>query len=114
MTPGDRYDPGADGRRDDSPHGFRHRVPEFSMTDATNRPVSLPPDAVTPAVPDYLKKTYAWAYLNRFSLALLDRRLVVSAILWGHCRHVQRAVLEKLRPGAEGFASRLRVRRLFA
>ena len=38
-----------------------------------------------PAVPGYLEKTYAWAYLNPRNVRLLDRPFVVSTILWGNC-----------------------------
>jgi ubiquinone/menaquinone biosynthesis C-methylase UbiE len=52
-----------------------------------------------PAVPNYLRDCYAWAYLSQSTLTLLDRPLVVSAILWGNYRRLRRAVLAELRPG---------------
>ena len=52
-----------------------------------------------PAIPDYLEKTYTWAYLRPTSIRLLDRPLVVSAILWGNYRRLLRTVLDELRPG---------------
>ncbi len=52
-----------------------------------------------PAIPDYLKDTYSWAYLNPSSLRLLDRPLVVSSILWGNYRRLQRVTFGELRPG---------------
>lgn len=52
-----------------------------------------------PAVPDYLQDTYSWAYLNPSALGLLDRPLVVSVILWGNYRRLQRVTFEELRPG---------------
>jgi SAM-dependent methyltransferase len=54
---------------------------------------------VPPAVPDYLRDCYTWAYLNRRMLTLLDRPLVVSAILWGTYSRLLRSVLAELRPG---------------
>jgi len=51
------------------------------------------------ALPDYLTRTYSWAYLNRTALFLLDRPSVVSGILWGNYRRLLRATLEELSPG---------------
>ncbi len=56
-------------------------------------------DFEPPAVPDYLQDTYNWAYLNLRALGLLDRSLVVSSILWGNYRRLQRALLGELRSG---------------
>jgi SAM-dependent methyltransferase len=50
------------------------------------------------AIPDYLVRHYAWAYLSARNLPLLDRSLVVSAILWGNYGRLQRAVLAELAP----------------
>jgi SAM-dependent methyltransferase len=50
-------------------------------------------------IPDYLERTYAWAYLRPGSIRLLDRPLVVSGILWGNYRRLLRTVLDELRPG---------------
>ncbi len=41
-----------------------------------------------PALPDYLVKTYTWAYLRPRSLRLLDRHFVVNGILWGNYRRL--------------------------
>jgi hypothetical protein len=35
-------------------------------------------------LPDYLRDTYTWAYLDHRTLPWLDRPVVVSAILWGN------------------------------
>ncbi|MEE8352063.1 MAG: rhodoquinone biosynthesis methyltransferase RquA [Rhodospirillales bacterium] len=51
------------------------------------------------AMPTYLQEIYAWAYLNPRNVQLLDRDLVVSAILWGNSGRLGRAVLNELRPG---------------
>jgi SAM-dependent methyltransferase len=56
-------------------------------------------DSAPPPVPDYLKDTYTWAYLHPAVVKLLDRPLVVSAILWGNYRRLLRATLAELRPG---------------
>ena len=54
---------------------------------------------VPSAVPDYLEDTYSWAYLNPRALGLLDSPLVVSTILWGNYRRLQRVTFEELSPG---------------
>lgn len=51
------------------------------------------------AIPDYLKRTYAWAYLWPRSIRLLDRGPVVSAILWGNYRRLVDLTLAEFRPG---------------
>ncbi len=56
-------------------------------------------DPVQPSVPNYLKDTYTWAYLRPSSVWLLDRPLVVNAILWGNYRRLLRATLAEIRPG---------------
>ncbi len=52
-----------------------------------------------PRVPDYLKETYYWAYLNPRNVDLLDRPLVVSTILWGYDRCLRRAAFAEIEPG---------------
>ncbi|HYB63634.1 MAG TPA: rhodoquinone biosynthesis methyltransferase RquA [Steroidobacteraceae bacterium] len=51
------------------------------------------------AVPDYLEQTYAWAYLRPRAVRLLDRELVVNAILWGNYARLVRAACAQFRPG---------------
>ncbi len=43
-------------------------------------------------LPNYLVDTYSWAYLCPRNLRLLDRHLVVNAILWGNYHGLVRAV----------------------
>jgi len=52
-----------------------------------------------PAVPTYLKDTYAWAYLHPFGMKVFDWSPVVSAILWGNYRRLKRAAASEIRPG---------------
>ncbi|MBI4184843.1 MAG: class I SAM-dependent methyltransferase [Proteobacteria bacterium] len=52
-----------------------------------------------PAIPDYLRETYAWAYLDPRNVRLLDHDLVVATILWGNHRRLQRLAFEEFRPG---------------
>lgn len=63
--------------------------------DATVRGVAGAP----PAMPAYMRDIYAWAYLRPRIARLLDRQAVVSAILWGNDRRLERAVLDELRTG---------------
>ena len=51
------------------------------------------------ALPDYLKQTYTWAYLEPRAVPLLDREIVVNAILWGNYRRLVRAACREFRPG---------------
>lgn len=55
--------------------------------------------AMPPALPDYLVRTYAWAYLHPRSLRLLDRNLVVNGILWGNYRGLVRAACDEFARG---------------
>ena len=50
-------------------------------------------------LPDYLVKTYTWAYLTPASIVLLDNALVVSSILWGNFRRLVRAACSEFQPG---------------
>jgi SAM-dependent methyltransferase len=56
-------------------------------------------DLAKPTVPGYLEKTYTWAYLRPFSVWLLDRPVVVNAILWGNYQRLLRAALAEMHPG---------------
>ena len=56
-------------------------------------------DLPQPTVPDYLEKTYTWAYLRPSSVWLLDRPQVVNTILWGNYKRLLRAALAEMRPG---------------
>ncbi len=51
------------------------------------------------AIPDYLAQTYTWAYLDPRTLRLLDREIVVNAILWGNYRRLVRAACAEFQPG---------------
>jgi SAM-dependent methyltransferase len=51
------------------------------------------------AIPDYLAQTYTWAYLHPRAVRLLDRELVVNAILWGNYARLVRAACAQFRPG---------------
>src|SRR5690242_21447876 len=55
------------------------------------------------AVPDYLRAVYRWAYVTPLATKLLDRQLVVQAILWGNAQRLIDDVLAELRPGDRVF-----------
>ncbi|PIW29281.1 MAG: hypothetical protein COW30_05265 [Rhodospirillales bacterium CG15_BIG_FIL_POST_REV_8_21_14_020_66_15] len=50
-------------------------------------------------IPAYLRDVYEWAYLNPANARILDTSLVVSAILLGNNRRLQRALLAEISPG---------------
>jgi ubiquinone/menaquinone biosynthesis C-methylase UbiE len=56
-------------------------------------------DSEPPRLPDYLVKTYTWAYLKPTSIMLLDNSLVVSSILWGNFRKLVRAACSEFQAG---------------
>lgn len=53
-----------------------------------------------PAIPQYLRDTYTWAYLNPRNVKLLDRELVVATILWWQHRKLERMALAEIDPGS--------------
>ena len=60
-------------------------------------PQTLPLTGKT--LPDYLVATYHWAYLSPLGLAVFDHPAMVSAILWGNSRRLQRAAFAEIQPG---------------
>lgn len=52
-----------------------------------------------PGLPDYLVRTYWWAYLTPTSLVLLDNPVVLTAILWGNLPRLIRSACEEFEPG---------------
>lgn len=65
------------------------------------RPTATAPHvAVTaPVMPDYMQKTYYWAYVNPRNVRLLDREIVVRTILWQQHRKLQDLAFAEIRPG---------------
>lgn len=55
--------------------------------------------AKAPTTPDYLKKTYHWAYLNPRIARYLDHELVVKTILWRQHRRLEKAAFAEIEPG---------------
>ncbi|HEY4987904.1 MAG TPA: rhodoquinone biosynthesis methyltransferase RquA [Bradyrhizobium sp.] len=50
-------------------------------------------------IPDYLRNVYAWAYLTPWLTGLLDRQVVVQAILWGNAQRLIGDVLAEVKSG---------------
>lgn len=85
---------------DSPPHSKRPRsvaAPDPAL--ARHSAADNPRDSAQCGVPAYLNETYAWAYIWPAAVRLLDRPLIVSAILWGTYRRLLHAVLSELRPG---------------
>ena len=55
--------------------------------------------AVPRELPDYLRDTYTWAYLDHRTLPWLDRPVVVSAILWGNADRLMSRAVAEFQPG---------------
>ena len=54
-------------------------------------------------IPDYLRDVYTWAYLTPWTTGILDRQIVVQAILWGNAQRLIGDVLLAVKPGDEIF-----------
>ncbi len=52
-----------------------------------------------PAIPDYLRDTYSWCYLNPRNVKLLDREWVVRTILWQQHHRLVQAATAEMEPG---------------
>ncbi len=50
-------------------------------------------------IPDYLKDTYHWAYVNPKTVFLLDRTFIVWAILWGNSGRLMRTAFKEITSG---------------
>jgi SAM-dependent methyltransferase len=58
-----------------------------------------PSESAGVVLPDYLRSVYNWAYLTPWLAPLLDRQVVVQAILWGNAQKLIDEVLSELAPG---------------
>ena len=52
-----------------------------------------------PELPDYLVRTYAWAYLRPANIAILDRPIVYNSILWGNYARLAGAACDEFAQG---------------
>ena len=75
-------------------------MPTATLAYAGNASNPADGDANRPvAIPDYLRRTYGWAYLDPRTLRLLDHDIVVNAILWGNYRRLVQAACAEFKPG---------------
>lgn len=70
---------------------------EHGSCDTAEVPRPVAPTGVK--IPDYLRDTYSWAYLNPRSIRWLDTRFVVEAILWGNFTRLVNSALVEFEPG---------------
>ena len=55
--------------------------------------------STSPPVPDYLYKTYRWAYLDARNARFLDHESVVKTILWRQHHRLEQAAFTEIEPG---------------
>lgn len=55
-----------------------------------------------PAIPDYLKKVYWWAYLHPRGVRVFERQWLVNLILWGNFASLRDQALDELGKTIEG------------
>ncbi|MGQ0587356.1 MAG: rhodoquinone biosynthesis methyltransferase RquA [Gammaproteobacteria bacterium] len=60
------------------------------------------PVAAEPALPDYLVRHYAWAYLWPAAVWFFDHQPIIDAILFGNYRRIMDATLCLMRPAEAG------------
>jgi len=63
------------------------------------QPMQAPAASAGPGIPDYLEKTYHWAYLDPRNAKYLDHEWVVKTILWNQHRRLGQAAFEEIEPG---------------
>jgi len=54
---------------------------------------------IDPPIPEYMEKTYHWAYINPAIVSWLDRGLIVWAILWGNSERLMKSAFRDIEPG---------------
>jgi len=64
-------------------------------------PVPVACDEAIHHMPDYLRDTYSWAYLNPKTVPWLSSAPVVAAILWGNAPRLIRKTLVEITPGMD-------------
>ena len=63
------------------------------------RTATVSPIGGTALIPDYLRDTYYWAYLNPRNVKWLDHEWVVRTILWQQHRKLAQAAMLEIEPG---------------
>lgn len=69
---------------------------ELSATPAGEAVLSRPPVSHSPDIPEYLQKTYWWAYLHPAGVRLFEREWLVNLILWGNFARLRDDALAEL------------------
>lgn len=70
---------------------------------ASRHSATLRSPSETLRIPDYLEEIYHWAYLSPRNACFLDNEVVVSVILWGQHRRLQRAAFDEIESGSKVF-----------
>jgi len=86
----------------DYPRSARVARDSFQGTDIAAVPLQsthTPPASASPGIPDYLEKTYHWAYLDPRNAKYLDHEWVVKTILWHQHRRLEQATFAEIEPG---------------
>ena len=60
---------------------------------------SAPAATSGPLIPDYLQRTYRWAYLDARNAKYLDHEVVVKMILWRQHRRLEQAAFAEIESG---------------
>ncbi len=68
-------------------------------TNAAAQLAPAPAAGNAPCIPDYLQKTYRWAYLDARNASYLDHEVVVKTILWRQHRRLEQAAFAEIEPG---------------
>ena len=69
------------------------------MDGGTDLNLATANEATRHQIPEYLVKTYSWAYLTPASLVVFDNPLVTSGILWGNMLRLVRTACGEFEPG---------------
>jgi ubiquinone/menaquinone biosynthesis C-methylase UbiE len=62
----------------------------------------MPPVHEAPALPDYLRDTYSWAYVTPEAVRRFERQWLVNLILWGNFARLRDMALDSLGQRLEG------------
>ena len=83
----------------DSAGATRESFQGTGMQPSSSQPARAPAHTAAPTIPDYLQKTYRWAYLDPRNAKYLDHELVVKTILWRQHRRLEQAAFAEIEPG---------------
>jgi len=81
------------------PTATRKSFESSEIHPASMQLAQAPACAGAPGIPDYLQKTYRWAYLDPRNAAYLDHELIVKTILWRQHRRLEQAAFAEIEPG---------------